>query len=49
MEEGWENPDTGLGDEPAGLTVVYLGSQTQREADAIFARLKAWRDRGRKV
>ena len=49
MEEGWEDLGTGFGEEPAGATVVYQGSQSQREADAIFARLKAWRDRGRKI
>lgn len=46
MEEAWEDPDTGFGSEPAGPAVVY---RTQREVDAIFARLRAWRDRGRTV
>ncbi|MFL6107601.1 MAG: hypothetical protein ACJ716_09620 [Marmoricola sp.] len=46
MEETWDDPDTGFGGEPSGSTVVY---RTQREVDAIFARLRAWRDRGRTV
>lgn len=49
MEEAWEDPDTGYGQEPTGAAVVYRGPRTQREVDAIFARLKAWRDCGRKV
>ena len=44
MDEVWEEPDTGIGGEPAGSSVVY---RTQQEVDAIFARLRAWRDRGR--
>jgi hypothetical protein len=44
MDEDWDGPDTGSGGELAGSSVVY---RTQREADAIFARLRAWRDRGR--
>lgn len=46
MEEAWDDPDTGFGTEPSGHTVVY---RTQREVDAIFARLRAWRERGRTV
>ncbi|WP_183407106.1 hypothetical protein [Nocardioides marmorisolisilvae] len=46
MEEAWEDPDTGLGAEPNGPAVVY---RTQREVDAIFARLRAWRERDRTV
>ena len=44
MEEAWEDPETGFGNDPAGSAVVY---RTQREVDAIFARLRAWRERGR--
>lgn len=47
MDEGWEDPETGHGDQPTGHEVVYRGPQTQREVDAIFARLRAWRERGR--
>jgi hypothetical protein len=49
MEEAWDDTETGYGDQPAGPAVVYRGPHTQREVDAIFARLRAWRDRGRKV
>lgn len=42
MEEAWEERDTGIG-EPTGPAVTY---RTQREVDAIFARLRAWRDHG---
>ena len=47
MEEVWEDAGHGYGsgyrDEHVDAAVVY---RTQREVDAIFARLRAWRDRG---
>ena len=48
MDEAWEDPASGYGDQPSGAAVVYRGPNTQREVDAIFARLRAWRELGRK-
>jgi hypothetical protein len=45
MEEAWEDHETGNGDSSTGPAVVYRGPHTQREVDAIFARLRAWRER----
>ena len=47
MEEAWETPEPGFGDQPDGPAVVYRGPRSQHEVDAIFARLRAWRDRSR--
>lgn len=43
MEEAWEDAGSAYRDEHVDAAVVY---RTQREVDAIFARLRAWRDRG---
>jgi len=43
MEEVWEDASHGYTDVQVDAAVVY---RTQREVDAIFARLRAWRDRG---
>jgi len=43
MDQAWEDGGYGYGDEYVDAAVVY---RTQREVDAIFARLRAWRDRG---
>ena len=49
MEEARDDAGAAYGEAPGGPEVVYRGPQTQREVDAILARLRAWRDRGRTV